>query len=162
MKEFLLFLPLTVVYLVFKSTVFENIPVPDLSLVIIFYLAYRKASVEGVLLGFTLGYIEDAFTGGIIGSTSFSLVFVFTAAYLLAKKVQFSTPIMRAGGVAAAGLVKGLLMLVILRSVNSQAPFLTHVISQAVVTGVTSPAIIIFLSRITAWVNPQTFKDSEN
>ena len=59
MKEFLIFLPLTILYLALKSALFPNVPAPDIPLIIIFYMASRKASIEGVLLAFVLGYVED-------------------------------------------------------------------------------------------------------
>lgn len=162
MKESLLFLPITIVYLAIKSTLFPAFPVPDLPLLIVFYMAYRRASFEAVLLGFVLGYIEDAFSAGVIGSTSFALIAVFIAVNLLSRKVQFSTPAMRAGGVTAASLVKGGIIYAIIRASHSETSFLSTVILQAVVTGATSPLIILFLSRVTAWVSPQSFKDNEN
>jgi rod shape-determining protein MreD len=162
MKESLLFLPLTVIYLAIKSTLFPAFPAPDLPLIIVFYMAYRKSSFEAVLLGFALGYIEDAFSAGIIGSTSFALIAVFIAVNLFSRKVQFSTPMMRGGGIAVASAVKGLIIYAIIRASHAEASFLTTVILQAVVTGATSPAIILFLSRLAAWVSPQSFKDNEN
>lgn len=162
MKESLLFLPITVVYLAIKSTLFPSVPVPDLPLIIVFYMAYRKTSFEGMFLAFALGYIEDAFSAGIIGSTSFSLITVFIAVNLLSRKVQFSTPAMRSGGIAAASVAKGIMTYSIIRATHSEASFLVTVVLQAIVTGATSPAIILFLMKLTAWVSPQAFKENAN
>lgn len=162
MKESLLFLPVTIVYLAVKSTLFPAFPMPDLPLIIVFYLAYRKASFEGVLLGFVLGYVEDAFSAGIIGSTSFSLIAVFIAVNLLSRKVQFSTPAMRGGGIVAASAIKGVIIYSIIRVSHAEAGILSTVVLQAIVTGAVSPAIILFLARLTAWVSPQSFKDNVN
>lgn len=162
MKEFLIFLPLTIVYLGFKSTLFANIPVPDLPLIIAFFMAYRKLSIEGVLLAFVLGYIDDAFGGGIMGSTSFSLIFIFLSVHLLSKIVHFSTPAIRAGGAGAAALVKGILTYYILRFANLEVHFLPHVLLQAVMTGIFAPAIITLLMRIITVFSPHTFKDNAN
>lgn len=161
MKEFLIFLPLTILYLAVKSTIFPNFPLPDLPLLIVFYMAFKKPSVEGALLGFVLGYLDDAFNGGIVGTTSFSLVFIFLVMHFLAKKVQFSTPAFRAGGVAAAALLKGILTYSVLRYANVNVYFFTHVILQALVTGILAPGIITLLSRITA-LGRQSFKDNAN
>ncbi len=162
MKESLLFLPITIVYLAIKSTLFPAFPAPDLSLMIVFYMAYRKASFEAVVLGFVLGYIEDAFSAGIIGSTSFALIAVFVAVNLFSRKVQFSTPVMRGGGIFVASVAKGIIIYLIIRTSHVEVSFLSTVILQAVVTGAVSPAVLLILSRITAWVNPQSFKDNEN
>ncbi len=162
MKEFLIFLPLTVLYLAFKSALLPGFPLPDIPLIIIFYMASRKASIEGVLLAFSVGYVEDTLNGWIIGSTSFSMVFIFLTAHLLSKKVHFSTPSMRAGGAAFFTLMKGALLYIITRFVNYDVPFLLRIIFQAVVTGIFAPAIITLLSRISAWTGPGSFKGSEN
>ncbi len=162
MKEFLIFLPLTILYLALKSALFPNIPAPDIPLLIIFYMASRRASVEGVLLAFIMGYVEDTLNGWIIGSTSFSLVFIFLAVHLLAKKVHFSTPSMKAGGAAFFTLIKGLTLYVIIRFVNYDVPFLFRMIFQALLTGIFAPAIMMLLSRVSAWASPGTFKGNEN
>ncbi|MDO8427359.1 MAG: rod shape-determining protein MreD [Deltaproteobacteria bacterium] len=162
MKELLLFLPLSIVFLAIKSTLFVSLPLPDLPLIIIFYMGYRRASLEGVLLSFALGYLDDAFNGSIIGSTSFALVTIFLAVFLLSKKVQFSTPALRAGGVGAAAIIKGLLSYSVLRFTNVDVYFFTQVILHAVVTGVFASPIIIGLQKLNSYVSPHTFKDNEN
>src|SRR3989304_4815710 len=73
MREFLVFLPLTIAYFALKSTLFAGFPLPDIPLIIVFYMAYRKAAVAGVLSAFAFGYLDDAFSGGIIGTSSFAL-----------------------------------------------------------------------------------------
>ncbi len=158
MKEFLIFLPLTILYLALKSALFPNVPAPDIPLLMIFYMASRRASIEGVLLAFILGYVEDTLNGWIIGSTSFSLVFIFFAVHLLAKKVHFSTPSMKAGGAAFFTLIKGLTLYAIIRFVNYNVPFLFRIIFQALLTGIFAPAILTLLSRVSAWASPGAFK----
>ncbi len=162
MKEFLVFVPLTVLFLAIKSTLFVNFPLPDLPLIIVFYMGYRRASLEGVLLAFALGYLDDAFNGSIIGSSSFALTSIFLAIFLLSKKVQFSTPALRAGGVGAAALIKGVLSYAVLRFTNVDVYFFTHVVLHAVVTGALASPVIIGLQRLTIYISPQTFKDKEN
>ncbi len=162
MKEFLIFLPLTILYLALKSALFPNIPAPDIPLIIIFYMALLRASVEGVLLAFIIGYVEDTLNGWIIGSTSFSLVFIFLAVHLLAKRVHFSTPTMKGGGAALFTLFKGLTLYIIIRLVNYDVPFPGSIIFQAILTGVFAPPVMLLLSRISAWASPGAFKGSEN
>ena len=162
MKEFLLFLPITAVYLALKSTLFPDFPLPDLPLIIVFFMAYRRPSLEGALLGFVLGYMDDAFNGGIIGSTSFSLVFIFLVIHLFARKVSFSTPALRAGGVAVAMLIKGVLMYLVIRSANASASFFTFALLHALVTGICAPPVIMALSWLAELVSPQKFKDNAN
>jgi len=158
MKDFLLFLPLTIVYLVLKSTIFPSVPIPDVPLLIVFYLAYTRPSVEGALLGFAIGYIEDAFTAGIFGSTSFSLVVIFVLVHLLSRKVHFSTPMMRAGAAAALTLLKGALIYTILSFTDFDVPFIGRFVFQAVITGAFAPAIITLFARLTRMASPHTFE----
>lgn len=159
MKEFLLFLPLTVFYLALKSTLLPNFPAPDLPVVMIFYIAYRKASVEGAVFAFVLGYLEDAFSGGIIGSTAFSFVFIFIAVNTLSKKVHFSTPAVRAAGAGVCSLAKGVIIYIILRFTNYEAGFMGRILLQPAMTAIFAPAVIALLSRLTQYVTPHTFKD---
>ena len=93
MKDFLIFIPATIVYLAVKSTIFASFPVPDLPLIMVFYLGYTRPSLEGALLCFVVGYIEDALAGGVTGSTSFALIFIFLCAYFLSRKVQFTSSV---------------------------------------------------------------------
>src|SRR5574337_1212532 len=158
MKESLVFIPLTIVFLAIKSTLFVGFPLPDLPLIIVFYMGYRRASLEGVLLAFALGYLDDAFNGSIIGSTSFALTSIFLAIFLLSKKAQFSTPALRAAGVGAAALIKGILSYAVLKSTNVDVYFFTHVVLQAVVTGALASPVIMGLQKLTVYVSPQTFK----
>jgi rod shape-determining protein MreD len=161
MKESLLFLPLTVIYLAIKSTLFPAFPAPDLPLIIVFYMAYRKSSFEAVLLGFALGYIEDAFSAGIIGSTSFALIAVFIAVNLFSRKVQFSTPMMRGGGIAVASAVKGLIIYAIIRASHAKPAFLQPSYSGSSHRGdLARDNTLPFKARRVG--EPAEFKDNEN
>lgn len=162
MREFLVFLPLTIAYFALKSTLFAGFPLPDIPLIIVFYMAYRKAAVEGVLSAFAFGYLDDAFSGGIIGTSSFALVVIFLAVHQLSKLVQFSTPFIRAGGALAAALVKGALMYYVLTATNVDVYFLSRVFLDAIVTGALAPAVITLLQKLNAFAAPHKFKDIEN
>ncbi len=160
MKEFIIFLPLAALYLAFKSTLFANVPVPDLPLIIVFYSAYRKTSIEGVILVFILGYMDDVMSGGVIGASSFSLIIVYMAVRLIASKVHFSTAQARAGGAAGAALLKGILIGMVLRSAGIHASFIGNVLLITVTTGVFAPAFITLFTRLLNLVTPAAFKDN--
>lgn len=162
MKEFLLFLPLTAFYLAIKSTLFPGFPLPDLPLIIVFFVACRRPSLEGAVLGFVLGYMDDAFNGGIIGSTSFALVFIFLAIHMIARKVHFSTPLLQAGTVAAATVIKGLLIIAVLRFAAVDVYSIAHLILGAVITGACAPPAITAVKRLTEMVSPRKFTDDTN
>jgi rod shape-determining protein MreD len=157
MKDYLIFLPLTIGYLVLKGTIFPTVPLPDVPLIIILYVAYSKPSIEGAFLAFVIGYLEDALTAGVLGSTSFALVVVFLTVHLLSKKVEFSTPLVKAGAAALCTLMKGALVYMVLSFTDFDVPFLSRTVFQAVITGAFAPAIIALISRLTAYLNPHSF-----
>lgn len=162
MKEFLLFLPLTVIYLALKSTFFAAFPLPDIPLIMVFFLASRKASTEGALTAFVLGYLDDAFSGGVIGSSSFALVVIFLGVHLLSMMVQFTSSAAKGAGAAGAAFVKGAAVYYILRYSNVDAYFITHVVLQALVTGFFAAPVISALQRMVSFVTPRKFKDNES
>jgi rod shape-determining protein MreD len=159
MKESLIFLPITVLYLALKSTLMPGFHLPDLPLIIVFYLAYRKTGMEGALYGFVLGYVDDAFSGAIIGSSSFSLVVVFLIVHIASRRVRFTTPDMKAGGAAALALTKEMLTYSVLRSAGFGIGVLPGIFLDALITGIFAPAIIPALHRISSLINPDAFKE---
>ncbi|MBW7956743.1 MAG: rod shape-determining protein MreD [Deltaproteobacteria bacterium] len=162
MKEFLLFLPLTIAYLALKSTVLAGFPLPDIPLIIVFYMAHRKAAVDGLLAAFALGYLDDAMSGGVLGSSSFSLVLIFVAVHLLSKIVQFTTPAVKGGGVFAASVLKGALAYYILRAAGLDALFQAGMVLEAAVSGLLAPAVFALLQKTVDIATPRKFKDNEN
>lgn len=157
-KEISLFIPLALVYMAFKSTLFTNVPLPDLPLLMVFYLAFRSSSVEGVIFAFVLGYMEDVLGGGIIGSTSFALIIVFMAVHLTGKRLHFTTVSTMAGGAALAVLVKGALIYLVVGLVGFKAALFTDVILQAVVTGVCAHSIIRLMYKLSSRIARSSFK----
>ena len=158
MRDLLVFLPACIAYLIFKGALFPAVPVPDVPLLVVFYIGYTRSNIEGALLSFAIGYVEDAFTSGVLGATSFAFVAVFLAVCLLAKKVHFSTPAVKAASAAALGFLKAALVYLVLKSTDPDAPFLWGSILQALVTGAFAPAILTVLERMRALVTPRTFE----
>lgn len=156
-REFLTLLILAVLYLAIKSVLAPSAPLPDVPLLIVFYMGFKKTSVEGALMGFGLGYIEDTINGGIFGVTSFALVVIFLAVYLGTKKVHFSTPATKAGAAALLTLLKGALVYAVLSFTSFEVPFLWGIILGAIITGAFAPAAIHAFSWILALVSPKAF-----
>ncbi|MBI5599406.1 MAG: rod shape-determining protein MreD [Deltaproteobacteria bacterium] len=144
MKDFLIMLPMTVVYLSFKSVLAPAIPFPDITLLITIFIAYERPSVRGVALSFALGYIEDVFNGGIIGTSSFALVGIFTAVHMLSRRIHFSTASIEALSAAGLGLVKGFLVWFVLRLSDLNVPVIPQMLLGAFVTGLFAPVILSF------------------
>jgi rod shape-determining protein MreD len=158
MRDFLIFLPITLFFLALRSTLFQGLPLPDLPLIIVFYVAYARPSLEGVVLSFVLGYIDDVFNGAVIGSTSFSLVFVFAIVYLISKKVHFSTAGILVLGATVMALLKGTIIYIILSFFNFYIPFFTNVLPAVLLTGLFAPAVIALVSWLSALKAPHTSK----
>jgi len=158
MRDLIVFFPLAILYLAVKSTLLPEIPFPDIMLLLVFYVAYTRTSLEGAFLGFILGYIEDVFTGGVIGSTSFGLVMAFLAVHLVSRRMHFTTPVVKAAGAASLSLFKGLLLFVVIDFASGGLRFAVDIFFQAVLTGIFAPAILAGLGRLTALVHPRTFE----
>lgn len=162
MKESLFLLPIAVFYLAVESTLFPNMPLPDVPLLFVFFMAWRRPGIEGVLLAFALGYIDDAFNGGVIGSTSFALALVFLSAHLLSKRIHFSTPVARAAGAGGLRLLKGLFMYLVLKSAGLKAGGVPRLFFEILLTAAFAPFAIALLNRLCAFINPHAYKDSAN
>lgn len=149
MKDFVIFLPLTLVYLVFKGTLFHALPMPDAPLLAVFYLAVKRPSGRGAFIGFILGCMEDALTGGILGASSFALVAIFLMVNLASKKVHFSTPAMRMASAAVLSVIKGAMMHMVVRGAGIDAPLAVKTFIVAVITAAMAiPAFKLF-ARLT-------------
>lgn len=157
-KEIILFIPLALVYMAFKSTLFTSIPLPDLPLLMVFYFAFRRPSVEGAIFAFILGYIEDVLGGGIIGSTSFAYIIVFMLVHLAGKRIHFTTALTRAGGAMLAVLMKGALIYLVLRLAGLRVNIFADVIMQTIVTGVCAHLIITLIFRLSARIVRTSFE----
>lgn len=162
MKDFLVFLPIAIVSLAIKTTIFPNFPFPDIPLLMVFYLAYSKPSVEGAVFAFVIGFVDDAFSGSVIGSASFALVIIYACVFLLSKLLQVSTPATKAGGAAAAAVIKGLLTYYVLKFAHISVSFLATVILQALATGIFAPFVFTFLQKVSSYLGHQSFKDNES
>ncbi len=158
MRDFVLFLPLTALYLVIGSTLLADLPLPDLPLMVVLYLAYSRASAGGALLGFALGYMEDVFRGAPLGATSFALVFVFAIVHLLSRKVHFSTKAMKVLAAAVMVLLKGALLYALTGLMNKGAPFPGGVAVSALLTGVFMPPAALLFEGLTALAAPRVSK----
>ena len=161
-KEILLFIPLALVYVAFKSTLFVSIPLPDLPLLMVFYFAFRRPSVEGAIFAFVVGYMEDVLGGGIIGSTSFAYIIVFVLVHIAGKRLHFTTVLTRASGAALAVLVKGALIYTVVRLAGLKVSIFTDVVMQAIVTGALAHLIITQMFRLSGRIVRTSFKGDES
>ncbi len=147
MKDFFIFLAISVLYLSFKSTILPTVPAPDIPLIIVFFMAYSSASTRGVVLSFIVGYLDDVLNGSIIGTTSFTLVFIYASGHLLSKRMHFSNVSSKALGLGIASFIKGMLSYIIWRSVSHEVSFFSHVIPTMIITALFAPFIISIFEK---------------
>ncbi|MBI5683026.1 MAG: rod shape-determining protein MreD, partial [Deltaproteobacteria bacterium] len=135
---------------------------PDFLLIMVFYLglhskspahAKSKEGIEGVILSFLLGLIADIFSSGVIGATSFGLVFIFILTHLLSGKMTFDVLPVKTGGVFIMTLLKANLVYVVLRMLlfDRNIPFYIYAVPSAIITTVVSPLVFNLLDRIEQW-----------
>lgn len=161
MKNYLIFLPITIFYLSLKSTLASTLPLPEITVLITIFVAYEKSSLSGLILCFILGYIDDVFSSSVIGSSSFSLVLIYIIVHLLAKKVQLSTITIRAGIAASLTLLKMIIVWLVIRATGLPVPFQFGVILTAIVTGLFAPIIIAIFLGLKRLVGETTPTDIE-
>lgn len=150
MKEILILAPLTLIILAIKSTLFAGVPFPDILLIIVFYFAYSRRTMEGTLFAFLMGYIEDSFSGTLMGSTSFTLIITFILVYLFSTRVHFTSPQARFIFGSSLELLKLLLLFVLVRLTGHEAELSFWIIPQALVTGLFTPFTITIIENYIA------------
>jgi rod shape-determining protein MreD len=160
MKDSLIFLVISIIYLTFKSTILPNVPTPDIPLIIVFFMSYNGASVKGVVLSFIIGYLDDALNGSIIGTTSFTLVFIYAAGHMLSQRMHFANISTKALGCGLAALIKGLLSFIIWKSVSHEVSFITQVLPTIFITALFAPFIISIFERYPALRGADTLEGS--
>jgi rod shape-determining protein MreD len=150
MKDSLIFLAISIIYLTLKSTILPTVPTPDIPLIIVFFMAYNGASVKGVILSFIIGYLDDALNGSIIGTTSFTLVFIYATTHVLSQRMHFANISTKVIGCAAFSLIKGILSFIIWRSVSHEISFFTQILPGIFITALFAPFIISIFEKYPA------------
>ncbi|MBI5875261.1 MAG: rod shape-determining protein MreD [Deltaproteobacteria bacterium] len=151
MKNFVIYLFLALLFLVIDNTLlhllFPPFLIPDVILIMVFYLGFNNRSASGALTAFSLGYLTDVFSAGVVGTSSFTLVFVFAVTSLLAKLISLDNMLVKIGGTAFMSIVKGTLTYLILRFLNQGIPFYI-IFPAAIFTGIASPFVFNLLKRV--------------
>lgn len=148
MRDYFTYIPIVLVYFAFTGTVFTDIPMPDLTVLLAFYLSYKRPSPTGVLLVFIIGYIEDSVCGGILGSSSAALTLIYALGFILSGRVQYSDPFTKTYMLFGASLLKSLIIFAIVSLVINTPVFETFTIITAAVTGLLAPVFMKILASI--------------
>jgi rod shape-determining protein MreD len=158
MRGYLTLIIISIAYLVVESTLVTSLPLPDVLLLLVFYTAVTRPTTAGVVFCFFLGYLEDIFLGGVLGSTSFSYMAVFLAVYFLSKKVHFQSPGVAALTALALASVKVFLIYVIMQNINSEIGLSYLTLADIVLSAVFAPFVMNILERIETIVSPHAFE----
>lgn len=89
---FMLFVPLLILQLTLIPLFAIESVVPDLTIILIVFLAIRRGQIQGTIYGFLFGLLFDIFTGGLIGSAMFSKTLAgFIAGYFYSESPKESS-----------------------------------------------------------------------
>jgi rod shape-determining protein MreD len=105
-----LFSVLAVTALVLQTVVLPHAAVgratPDLLLIMCVYLGLHQHSVGGAVGAFLLGYLQDAFSGSVVGLNAFGMCLVFTVVYLTSRRLWVDNTISKFVVVFLASVLK--------------------------------------------------------
>ncbi len=113
--------------IVLQTAVFPAVPglpvVPDLLLVLVVYVAMRRAEVAGVLGAFALGYVLDTFSGTMLGVNAFGFVAAYGWVHLVARRLwtEGGLPLMVVAFVASA--IRQLAVILLVAAVGLDEPY---------------------------------------
>lgn len=123
---------------------------PDLLLIICVYLGLHQHSMFGVFGAFLLGYLQDAFSGGVIGLNAFGMCLVFAVVYLTSRRLWVDNAVSKVVVVFLASVVKTVAILALVAVFISEDLWRTivrYLVLDAAVAAIISPAVFAVLSR---------------
>lgn len=124
---------------------------PDLLLIICVYLGLHQHSIFGAVGAFLLGYLQDAFSGGVVGLNAFGMCLVFTVVYLTSRRLWVDNALSRVVVVFLASVIKTTAILglvaVFMSVDNLWRTILSYLLIDAALAAIISPAVFAILSR---------------
>ena len=162
MRIFFLSLFIGFIYLIINTALLSffipPLVIPDILVILVFYLGIYRPSWKGALASFILGYFADVFSGGTIGISSFSLTLIFFIVYLMSKKIDFTLPLVRILWVCIAVILNAFLIYGILRMIGPRREilfsFFKLILPNALITGMVSPIFFYMMERLEALLAP--------
>ena len=154
MRSIALFTLIALLAVVLQTSVLPAMRVgretPDLLLIICVYLGLHQHSIFGAIGAFLLGYMQDAFSGGMIGLNAFGMCLVFTVVYLTSRRLWVDNALSKIVVVFLASMVKtaailGLVALFI--SEDLWRTIMRYLLIDAALAAMLSPAVFAILSR---------------
>lgn len=158
MKEIFIYIPIVIIYLSLKSSLMPSMPLPDLSVIIIYYIAIKRPSIATVILAFSFGYIEDIFYGTVVGTSSASNIIVFLIVFFISKKLTLTTPYVIAVVNVILVMIKFLFVTLVGLYVGANGMSFFHAIPLALMTGLVSPLAVQIINVISIKANIEVKK----
>ena len=150
MRTAIFLVVVAVTALLLQTTVLPHAAVgratPDLLLIICVYLGLHQHSVPGAVGAFSLGYLQDTFSGSAVGLNAFGMCLVFTIVYLTSRRLWVDNAISKVVLVFLASILKTLAV------ISAAALFMS-------VEGLwrTIPAYLFIEAALAAIVSPPVF-----
>jgi rod shape-determining protein MreD len=124
---------------------------PDLLLIICVYLGLHQHSVAGAFGAFVLGYLQDTFSGSVIGLNAFGMCLVFILVYLTSRRLWVDNAISKVVLVFLASVLKTLAILaaaaVFMSIEGLWKKMLGYLVTEAILAAILSPAVFAILAQ---------------
>jgi rod shape-determining protein MreD len=151
----LLYAVLAVIALLLQTTVLPHISVgratPDLLLIMCVYLGLHQHSVAGAVGAFFLGYLQDTFSGSLVGLNAFGMCLIFTIVYLTSRRLWVDNAISKIVVVFLASLLKTIAVLALIALFMSAddlwRTMLGYLFIEAGLAAILSPAVFAVLAH---------------
>jgi rod shape-determining protein MreD len=151
----LLFAAIAVGALLLQTTVLPFAAIgratPDLLLIMCVYLGLHQHTVGGAIGAFSLGYLQDAFSGSVAGLNAFGMCLVFTVVYLTSRRLWVDNTVSKVAVVFLASALKTIAILVLVAVFLSVEglwrTMLSYLFIEAALAAVFSPAVFAVLAR---------------
>ena len=145
----------TVAALLIQTTLVPLLPfaaaMPDLLLVVCVYLGLHFHSPAGALGAFSIGYVQDSFSGTLIGLNAFAMTVVFITVYLASRRLWVTNTFSKIVMVFLASLVKAFAVLLLLGVfISLEGVWRTavkYVLVEAVLAAAVGPVMFALLAR---------------
>ncbi len=124
---------------------------PDLLLIMCVYLGLHQHTVGGAIGAFSLGYLQDAFSGSVAGLNAFGMCLVFTMVYLTSRRLWVDNTVSKVAVVFLASVLKTVAILVLVAVFMSAEglwrTMLGYLPIEAGLAALLSPAVFAVLAR---------------
>jgi rod shape-determining protein MreD len=157
MKRVLFILLTGLLLMSLQATLLSDPPIqrvrPDLTLILVFYLGFSFPLFSGGVLAFFMGFLMDLFSGNVLGLYTLTRPLAFLIAQLFRNRFYWQGISFQFLFVTLTALLEGLLLLLFLivfspSSLKDLYPSVfTHLLPQAVCTGLVTPLLFSFLKK---------------